>query len=106
MAVLTKDEFFNRVNEIVGTDTSDTSLAFIEDMGDTFNDLESRINTNGEDWEKKYHELDESWKKKYKSRFFSSSGGKSPAFEDDKDDDTEPINHDITIDDLFEKKGR
>ena len=40
MAVLTRDEFFDRVQKIVGTDTTDDSLTFIEDMTDTFNNLD------------------------------------------------------------------
>ena len=34
MAVLNKDEFFNRISTQVGTDTSESSLSFIEDMTD------------------------------------------------------------------------
>ena len=105
MAVLNKDDFFTRINEIVGTDTSDTALAFLEDMGDTYNDMESRVSGGGEDWERKYHELDESWKKKYKSRFFSSSGGKAQPLED-KDEKDDTVNYDVTFDDLFERKAR
>lgn len=104
MAILNKDDFFNRINEMVGTDTSDTALSFLEDMGDTYNDMENRLANNGEDWEKKYHDLDEAWKTKYKSRFFSSAGGRMQ--EREEEDEKETVNANITIDDLFEKKGR
>lgn len=73
MSILNRDEYFSRINEIVGTNTDETSIKFVEDMSDTFNDLENRANSDGSDWERKYHELDESWKKKYKQRFFSGS---------------------------------
>ena len=74
MSVLNRDDFFSRVQTVVGTDTSDETLGFIEDMTDTYNDLESRANGDGVDWERRYHELDESWKAKYKQRFFSGGG--------------------------------
>ena len=74
MSVLNRDDFFSRVQTMAGTDTSDETLGFIEDMTDTYNDLESRANGDGVDWERRYHELDESWKAKYKQRFFSGGG--------------------------------
>ena len=73
MSILNRDEYFSRINEIVGTNTDETSIKFVEDMSDTFNDLENRANSDGSEWERKYHELDESWKMKYKQRFFSGS---------------------------------
>lgn len=97
MAVLTRDEFFDRVQTIVGTDTTDESLAFIEDMTDTYNSLDERANGDGTDWEQRYHDLDESWKEKYKKRFFS--GGSSRVIEDAKEVEKEK---EVTYDDLFE----
>lgn len=70
MAVLTKEEFFSRINERLANDNSDEAITFLEDMTDTYQDLVNRANNNGEDWEKKYRELDESWKRKYQHRFF------------------------------------
>ena len=61
MSVLNRDDFFNRIQNIAGTDTSDETLGFIEDMTDTYNDLEARVNGDGVDWEQRYHDLDESW---------------------------------------------
>lgn len=97
MAILNRDEFFSRIHEQVGTDTSDTSISFVEDMTDTYNSLESRANGDGEDWEKKYHDLDESWKKKYRHRFFNGGDRSVP---DDREE-TETRKEDITIDELF-----
>lgn len=97
MAVLTRDEFFERVQNVVGTDTSDNTLTFIEDMTDTYNSLEERASGDG-DWERRYHELDESWKEKYKKRFFSG-GGSSRIIEEAKEDSKEKM---IDYDDLFE----
>lgn len=97
MAILTRDEFFDRVQKIVGTDTTDESLTFIEDMTDTYNSLEEKANGSGTDWEQRYKDLDESWKEKYKKRFFS--GGTSRVIEDVKDVEEKK---EITYDDLFE----
>lgn len=103
MSVLNRDDFFNRINTIVGTDTSDDALAFIEDMTDTYNSLETSANGDGTNWEQKYHELDESWKARYKRRFFTGNGSSSlPPSENEEDEVVTPES--ITIDDLFTQK--
>lgn len=95
--VLNRDEFFNRVQEIAGTDTSDRTMSFIEDMTDTYNELENRTPNGSVDWEQKYHELDDAWKKKYKARFFS---GGSVAVPQRKEEEPERKEN-IQITDLF-----
>ena len=99
MSVLTRDDFFNRVQTVVGTDTSDEMLSFIEDMTDTYNDLDGRANGDGVDWEQRYHDLDESWKAKYKQRFFS--GGGSARIPQEEHIDESKGNDSIGFDDLF-----
>lgn len=100
MPVLSREQFFNRVHERVGNDTSDDSISFLEDMTDTFNDLERKSHGTGEDWEKRYHELDESWKAKYRHRFLNSDGGNySPMDREEKEEVKE-----VTINDLFTNK--
>lgn len=97
MSVLNRDDFFNRIQAVAGTDTSDDTLAFIEDMTDTYNDLENKANGDGVDWEKRYHDLDESWKAKYKQRFFSGGGSSFVPHEEQP-----PETHkDVDYDDLF-----
>lgn len=98
MSVLTRDEFFERVQEVVGTDTSDNMLTFIEDMTDTYNSLEERANGDGADWEQRYHDLDESWKEKYKKRFFTG-GGSNRIVEEVKEEDDKK---DVDFEDLFD----
>ena len=73
MAILNRDDFFSRINEVIGSNSDEASIKFVEDMSDTYNDLESKINSGNGDWEQKYHDLDEAWKKKYKQRFFSGT---------------------------------
>lgn len=102
MSVLNRDEFFNRLHTMVGTDTSDESISFIEDMTDTYNDMENRLNGDATNWEQKYNELDKSWREKYRHRFFSGNGGSIDRPDDeDEADDYNP--DDVKIDDLFEE---
>lgn len=106
MAVLTKEEFFSRLNERLANDHSDEAITFLEDMTDTYQDLVNRANNGGEDWERKYHELDESWKRKYQHRFFH--GG--DCVNHDKMEETELEEsynpEQVTIADLFVKEEK
>lgn len=104
MAILNREEFLNRLQERVGEDTSDEAMAFIEDMTDTFNDMETRSNGNSnEQWQQRYDELDKSWRKKYKDRFFNSETTPNEA----KDTQEENVKEDAeekTYADLFEER--
>ena len=103
MSVLNREEFFARLDERLANDTSDEGISFLEDMTDTYNDLEHKANGDGVDWETKYRELDESWKKRYRHRFFSGDSSFIADSDTDKDDGYSP--EDVKIDDLFNKKG-
>lgn len=103
MAILKKEEFFDRLHARLGDDTSDEGIAFLEDMTDTYADLENRAKGDGEDWEKKYHELDESWKKRYSHRFFSGEGGVTERSVEEKYEE-EKTPETILVEDLFEEK--
>ena len=93
MAVLNKEQFLARLQERIGEDTSDEAMTFIEDMTDTFNDMETRSNgQSDEQWKQKYADLDKSWREKYKARFFNSET--TPA--DVKDEQEDDVKDDIT----------
>lgn len=99
MPVLDREKFFNRVHERIGNDTSDEAISFLEDMTDTYNDLEKKSQGTGEDWKEKYKQLDESWKAKYRHRFLNSDGGYcAPMKEEEKEEVKE-----VTFNDLFTK---
>lgn len=67
MAKLNKEELLNSIRAVIGEEnTSDEALKLIEDVSDT-------IDSQSEDWEKKYHELDQEWRTKYRDRFFSAT---------------------------------
>lgn len=101
MAVLSQEDYFNRLHERVGNDTSEEGIAFLEDMTDTFNDLNKRANGDGEDWKQRYMELDEAWKTRYRHRFFSGNvGDYVPPIREEADTGYQPDK--ATIESLFE----
>lgn len=103
MAVLTKEDFMKRVEERIGDDTSDEAISFVEDMTDTFNDMETRSGVSEEEWQTKLDNLDASWRQKYRDRFFNSQT--TP--EEVKEEQTEDVIDDaeeISFDDLFEER--
>ena len=102
MAILDKEQFFTKLHEKVGTDTSEESLNFLEDMTDTYNDLEKRSNGDGVDWKQKYNELDASWRERYRHRFMSGDGGNPNSFES-KSSAEEYDPESISMEDLFSK---
>ena len=104
MAVLNKEEFLSRLQERIGEDTSDEAMTFIEDMTDTFNDMETRSNgQSDEEWKTKYEELDKSWREKYKARFFNSET--TPAdVKGEQEDDVKEEKKKKTYADLFEER--
>lgn len=101
MPVLNREAFFNRVHDVFGSDTSPENISFIEDMSDTYNDLERRANGDGTDWKQKYEDNDKAWREKYQHRFFSSGGGEyMPDTGKDSPSDS-PKPSDVTFGDLF-----
>lgn len=74
MAVRTTQEIIDALKESFGESPDDTQLAMLEDVSDTFNDLNEK---SVEDWKTRYEENDKAWRKRYTDRF----SGK---------DDTEP----------------
>lgn len=72
MATLDREMFFERIKERLGEDKSDEALSFLEDVTDTYNDLERRAAGDGEDWKGKYEALDGEWRKRYRERFFET----------------------------------
>ena len=104
MSILNKEQFFNKINERIGNDTSDEAIAFMEDMADTYNALCSNANaSDAEVWKKKYEDNDAAWKKKYTHRFFSG-GEMNYSPYSDEDDAPDNNRENITIDELFEKE--
>lgn len=101
MARLEREEFFNRIRERIGDDTSDEALKFMEDIADTYDELEGRARGDGEDWKAKYEELDAEWRKRYRDRFFNTLEGAKEDQEEDVKRDGEKTR---TFEELFEER--
>ena len=78
MAVKTREEILEAVRARVGEQTDDETISFLEDVSDTFTDLENKANYAGEDWKTKYEENDREWRRKYTERFFSTNTEPEP----------------------------
>lgn len=103
MAVLNREQFFDAVNNVVGTDTSEDSLKFLEDMQDTYGSLTEDTNSEAEEWKEKYLAM----KAKYRHRFLGGTPGRPETIEDlDKEREEEERAKNIIIDDLFSSPGK
>lgn len=102
MAVLSKEEYLNKLQEKFGSDSSDESISFVEDMVDTYSDLEKRNQGDGVDWQKKYNDLDAYWKKRYRTRFFSGAPMNTAQPEAEEEDQEDRATR-IGINDLFQR---
>ena len=83
MAVRSREEILETVRAIVGEQTDDETISFIEDISDTLNDLETKAKGDGTDWKARYEENDAEWRKKYTERFYSSEPEPEPPKPDD-----------------------
>lgn len=80
MAVRTTQEIIDALRETFGESPDDTQLAMLEDVSDTFTDLNEK---SGEDWKTKYEENDKAWRKRYTDRFSGKADPESYPPEDD-----------------------
>lgn len=96
-----------QVKTVVGDNTDDATLKFLEDLTDTFSDLETKAQGDGEDWKAKYEQNDKEWRDRYQQTFFS--GTKPDSKGEPENDLTKPEetpkdeqdNAPKTFDDLF-----
>ena len=84
MAVVNKDTIMERLRENFNDNDSDDVLGLLEDVTDTLNDYQSRLEENG-DWKERYEQNDREWRQKYKDRFFNNDPEPDPEPEPDKD---------------------
>ena len=97
MSVRTKDEIMKFIKDRTQDDTSDETLAFIEDVNDTFNDYDSKLN-DSTDWKQKYEDNDKQWREKYRDRFFSGDDNNNDTDKHEPDEENEEPK---TFTDLF-----
>lgn len=97
--ILSKEDFINRVKARMGEDMSDEDISFLEDMTDTFEDLEERA--DGENWRERYDELDRTWRQKYIDRFNGAVESDADFIEDQPGEDEIEYEKPKTYEDLF-----
>lgn len=105
MAVLTKPEFFNAISDFIGDKSDDATIKFLDDMQDTYNALEKKVeDASGTDWQKKYEENDRAWRLRYKARWNNHYDGNPDEGNPDPERGALERAQHITIDDLFKEK--
>lgn len=112
MAILSTNDLRTRLQTIVGDNTDDDTLNFLQDFNDTITDIESRGETNFEELYnaevKKNKDLDASWRKRYRDTFFNgvddSEQENAPKYHKPKFSTEPTLETTITIDDLFTTK--
>lgn len=101
MAIISKEELINKVNALIGDRDDDESISLIEDITDSINDYETKLNESG-DWKSKYEENDKEWRKRYKERFMTpSQKAEEEEIEETQDDTVVTL---TKFEDLFEVK--
>lgn len=98
MGVKNKEEILEAIKTRVGDNTDDETISLLEDVSDTFTDLETRANGDGEDWKTKYEENDKSWRERYTNRFFSKEPEPDPKPEPEPEPEVKK-----TFSDLFKE---
>ena len=71
----------------------------LENITDTYDELEKRANGDGKDWKAEAQRIDDDWRKKYRERFFS--GKDNYDNNDDKPNDDKPQK--LTFENLFKE---
>lgn len=89
MAVVNKDTIMERLRENFNDNDSDDVLGLLEDVTDTLNDYQSRLEENG-DWKERYEQNDREWRQKYKDRFFNNEPEPDPDPEPEPEPDKDP----------------
>ena len=98
MAIRSKEEILDAFRGRMVEEPDDDTISFLEDITDTFSDLESRAR-DSTDWKSKYEENDKEWRTKYTERFFSEQ----PTPETTPEPTPEP-SIPMTFEDLFKEE--
>lgn len=94
--IKTKEEILTQIRDMIGDSTDDNALSILENVTDTFQDLETRA-ADQTDWQARYNQLDQEWRQRYRDRF--TSGSDDPATPPDPD--PEPDETIMTFEELF-----
>lgn len=91
MAVLTREQFMERLNTLTGGKTDDDTLTMIKDFSDTFKSLEEKEDVNAVrgEYEEKLKTLEDTWRNKYRDAFFNGAEEEKKDVIEEKEDDEE-----------------
>ena len=92
--IRTKEDLLKSLKEMIGDDTSDESIAIIEDFSDTLNSYDT------ENWKQRYEDNDKMWREKYKERFFAPAEDVKKKQKEDIIEESEKK----TFNELFEER--
>lgn len=70
MAIRSITELIESARTLIGENTSDEALSFMDDLSDTMTDFNTRTQ-DSTDWHQRYDENDAMWRKRYADRFNS-----------------------------------
>ena len=103
MAVLTREQFMEKLNTLTDGKTDDDTLTMIQDFSDTFKSLEEKEDVEAVrgEYEEKLKVLDENWRNKYRDAFFNGTEEKKEEIEEEEEEKEEPHNYE----DLFKEEG-
>lgn len=79
MAIKSIQEVIDSARALIGENTSDDALSFMDDLSDTLTDFETKTKDNT-DWHEMYDQNDADWRKRYADRF---NGKREDQDEDD-----------------------
>ena len=100
MAIRTKNEILEQIKARFGEASDDETISFLEDISDTYDDLETRATGDGIDWQARYNENDEQWRKKYTERFYNAET-KNEGNTNNEPANPEPDNTPTKFEELF-----
>lgn len=103
MAVLTRDQFMEKLNTLTDGKTDDETLSTIQDFIDTFKSLEEKEDVEAVrgEYEAKLKSLEETWRNKYRDAFFNGTEEKKDeVIEEDEEEKEEPH----TYEELFKEE--
>lgn len=102
MAVLTREQFLEKLNTLTDGKTDDDTLSAIQDFSDTFKSLEEKEDVEAVrgEYEAKLKSLEETWRNKYRDAFFNGTGEKKVEVIEEGEEAEEPH----TYEELFKEE--
>lgn len=103
MAVLTQEEYFETLNQLIGDSATDENIRRVEDLTDTYMDMSGRdVSARVQELENQLEEQRKAFNKRYMDRFFSAPVSAAQGNPDEQRmRSEEERGENITVEDLF-----